>query len=101
MKTKALLALNNFIHINKLQNYPLMKLLGMLENHFEIQKKLGYYMNSFKFEEFLCTLQGDIWTQENWEYWVNMYNFRGELDEYLKEMPLKEAIIKLVNEWDF
>lgn len=100
MKTKALLALNNFIHINKLQNYPLMKLLEMLENCFKIQQQLGYYPNSWRFEDFLCSLQGDVWSDENWEYWVNMYLFRGELDEYLKDMPLEEAIVELVNEWD-
>lgn len=100
MKTKALLALNSFIHINKLQNYPLMKLLEILEYHFKIQQKLGYYLNSWKFEDFLCTLQGDKWTEANWEFWVNMYHFQGELDDYLQDMPLEEAINELVMEYD-
>lgn len=100
MKTKALLALNNFIHINKLQNYPLMRLMNILEYCFNIQQQLGYYLKSWRFEDFLCTLQGDKWSEDNWEFWKNMHAFQGELNDYRQTMSLEDAINELVAEYD-
>lgn len=99
MKTKALLALNNFIHINKLQNEDLMGIILILKYHYEIQMELGY-IPRMTFEEFLCTLQGDIWSKDNWEFWKNMYVFQGELKFYRETMSLEEALNTLVEEYD-
>lgn len=99
MKTKALLALNNFIHINNLQHYDLMGILFTLKYHYEIQMELGY-IPRMSFEEFLTTLQGEKWSKDNWEFWINMYMFQGELNYYRQTMSLEEAISTLVEEYD-
>lgn len=99
MKTKALLALNNFIHINKLQHEDLMGILLILKYHYEIQMELEY-IPRMTFEEFLTTLQGDKWSEDNWEFWKNMYVFQGELNDYRQTMPLEKAIEELIEEYD-
>lgn len=99
MKTKALLALNNFIHINNLQHEDLMGILNVLKYHYEIQRELEY-IPVMKFEEFLATLQGEKWSKYNWEFWKNMHAFQGELNDYRQTMPLEDAINELVEEYD-
>lgn len=99
MKTKALLALNNFIHINKLQHYDLMGILYILKYHYEIQMELEY-IPRMSFEEFLATLQGSIWSKDNWEFWKNMYLFQGELNYYRETMSLEDAINEVIEEYD-
>lgn len=99
MKTKALLALNNFIHINKLQKYDLMNILNILKYNFDIQRELEY-IPRMSFEEFLTTLQGDVWSESNWEFWKNMYAFQGELNDYRQIMSLEKAVLTLVEEYD-
>lgn len=99
MKTKALLALNNFIHFNKLQHEDLMGILHILKYHYDIQRELEY-IPRMTFEEFLATLQGQKWSDSNWEFWKNMYLFQGELNDYRQTMSLEDAINELVEEYD-
>lgn len=100
MKTTALLALNNFIHINKLQNLDLMYIINVLNYHFEIQRELEYYPKIWSFEQFLATLQGQIWTKENWEFWKNMWAFSQEIEDARQSMSLEDAISEIIEEYD-
>ena len=101
MNSKAFSALSDFCFINRFYSYPdVMLLLDILECHFEIQQKLGEYPGMWEFEDFLCTLKDKKWPRDDWHYWVNIYMFKGELDEYRKIMSLEEAINRVVEEYD-
>lgn len=98
MKTTALLALNSFIHRNKLGNLPLMYIIDVLHFAYTIQNKLGYFPD--KFEGYLASLQGEVWEVSTWDYWTYLHQFQGELKYYMKTMPLEEAITTVIEEFD-
>ena len=101
MKQKSLTSLTQFVKNNNLTNIPADHIINVLRNTYQVLEAIEDFHGSF--EDFLESLYNHIWSKDIWDYWENVYYFRGEISMYCKEqhMELEEAIETVAIEYDF